>query len=194
MRVLQEREEQERILASIPSILITIDEHDRVTHWNPAAESTFGIPASQALGRSLQQCPVQWDWQPVIGGISICRGSAPVKLDDLRYTRPDGHEGIIGITLTPLGDRTEANGRVLLLGADITERRLMERQFAQALEGVDRVAKIVRAMKEFSHPGAAEMTSVDLNHCIARRNTPANGCALDGDIGARVANRAYFGF
>ena len=262
LRVSQEREEQERILASIPSILITIDEHDRVTHWNPAAESIFGIPASQALGRPLQQCPIQWDWQPIIQGISTCRGKhAPVKLDDLRYTRPDGHEGIIGITLNPLGDGTEASGRVLLLGADITERRLMERQFAQALkmesigrlaagiaheintptqyvgdnirflqdamrdlmdllqrfrdmlecakrgavsaeqiaeleqaiedadleylleeipkaiaqslEGVDSVAKIVRAMKEFSHPGAAEMTSIDLNHALESTITVA---------------------
>jgi two-component system, NtrC family, sensor kinase len=36
---------------------------------------------------------------------------------------------------------------------------------AQALEGVERVAEIVRAMKEFSHPGA-ETAPVDLNHLI----------------------------
>ncbi len=36
----------------------------------------------------------------------------------------------------------------------------------QSLQGVERVAKIVRAMKEFSHPGTAEKTQVDLNHCI----------------------------
>jgi len=37
---------------------------------------------------------------------------------------------------------------------------------AQSLEGVERVAKIVRAMKEFSHPGTEDKTQVDLNHCI----------------------------
>lgn len=37
---------------------------------------------------------------------------------------------------------------------------------AQSLEGVERVAKIVRAMKEFSHPGTDEKTQVDLNHAI----------------------------
>jgi PAS domain S-box-containing protein len=36
----------------------------------------------------------------------------------------------------------------------------------QSLGGVDRVAKIVRAMKEFSHPGAKEKTRTDLNHAI----------------------------
>jgi len=36
----------------------------------------------------------------------------------------------------------------------------------QSLDGVDRVSKIVRAMKEFSHPGTGEKTPVDLNHAI----------------------------
>lgn len=43
----------------------------------------------------------------------------------------------------------------------------------QALEGVDRVAKIVRAMKEFSHPGSDEKTMVDLNHAIETTVTVA---------------------
>lgn len=37
---------------------------------------------------------------------------------------------------------------------------------SQSLEGVERVAKIVRSMKEFSHPGGDEMQTVDLNRAI----------------------------
>ncbi len=37
---------------------------------------------------------------------------------------------------------------------------------AQVLEGVERVATIVQAMKEFSHPGVEGKTSVNLNHII----------------------------
>ncbi|WP_436717801.1 ATP-binding protein [Roseiconus lacunae] len=36
----------------------------------------------------------------------------------------------------------------------------------QTLEGVDRVASIVRAMKDFAHPGVSEMTQVDLTQSI----------------------------
>jgi PAS domain S-box-containing protein len=36
----------------------------------------------------------------------------------------------------------------------------------QSLEGVERVASIVGAMKEFSHPGRKEKQAVDLNHAI----------------------------
>ena len=36
----------------------------------------------------------------------------------------------------------------------------------QSLEGNSRVAEIVRAMKEFAHPGLEEKTAVDINHAI----------------------------
>lgn len=36
----------------------------------------------------------------------------------------------------------------------------------QTLDGVERVAKIVRAMKEFSHPGSEEKQAVDLNRAV----------------------------
>jgi len=35
-----------------------------------------------------------------------------------------------------------------------------------SMEGIDRVAKIVRAMKEFSHPGSPDPVAVDLNRCL----------------------------
>jgi signal transduction histidine kinase len=43
----------------------------------------------------------------------------------------------------------------------------------QALDGVQRVAKIVRAMKEFSHPGVEDKTAIDINHAIETTLTVA---------------------
>ncbi|RLB20288.1 MAG: histidine kinase, partial [Deltaproteobacteria bacterium] len=43
----------------------------------------------------------------------------------------------------------------------------------QSLDGVERVTKIVRAMKEFSHPGSPEKTPVDINHAIDNAITVA---------------------
>jgi len=40
------------------------------------------------------------------------------------------------------------------------------RAIDQSLEGVGRVASIVRAMKEFSHPGSEQKQNVDLAHAI----------------------------
>lgn len=41
----------------------------------------------------------------------------------------------------------------------------------QSLEGVDRVATIVRAMREFSHPGTSEKIHVDLNRALENTAT-----------------------
>jgi PAS domain S-box-containing protein len=44
---------------------------------------------------------------------------------------------------------------------------------SQSLEGVEQIARIVRAMKEFSHPGADEKTLIDINHAIENTITVA---------------------
>jgi signal transduction histidine kinase len=44
---------------------------------------------------------------------------------------------------------------------------------AQVLDGIGRVTTIVRSMKEFSHPGAAEKSSIDLNKAIESTITVA---------------------
>ena len=47
------------------------------------------------------------------------------------------------------------------------------RALEQSLEGVQRVAKIVRAMKEFSHPGKEEKSPLDINRAIETTITVA---------------------
>ena len=42
----------------------------------------------------------------------------------------------------------------------------MPKAIEQVLEGVEHVARIVRAMKEFSHPGSGEKTLIDINRII----------------------------
>lgn len=44
---------------------------------------------------------------------------------------------------------------------------------ARSLEGLGRVAAIVRSMKEFAHPNQTAMTRADLNHCITTTLTIA---------------------
>ena len=43
----------------------------------------------------------------------------------------------------------------------------------QSLDGIERIAKIVRAMKEFSHPGGQEKEGIDLNRAIETTITVA---------------------
>jgi len=65
------------------------------------------------------------------------------------------------------------------LGASMQKQDLdyllaeIPRAIEQSLDGVQRVAKIVRAMKEFSHPGSEEKQPIDINHAIQTTITVA---------------------
>lgn len=50
----------------------------------------------------------------------------------------------------------------------------MPRAIDQSLEGISRVSNIVRAMKEFSHPGTAEKVATDLNRALDSTLTVAS--------------------
>jgi signal transduction histidine kinase len=66
------------------------------------------------------------------------------------------------------------------------------RAIAEALEGVKRVATIVQAMKEFSHPGTKEKELIDLNRAIETtvtisRNEWKYVAEMETDFGAGLA-------
>jgi PAS domain S-box-containing protein len=245
----------ERLLSCISSVLIGLDGQMRIQKWNTVAETVLGIPATQVLGRHFGEAGLAWVDERVLEGLRAChQRQQKTFLEDIAFTRPDGNRGYLGLSATPV---PFADGRApgtLLLGADLTERRLLGAQLAQAqrlesmgqlaagiaheintpiqyigdntrflgdsfeglrqavaayaeyvdasrhgpdaaarvtaleerladldlpylcaeippaieqtLQGVESVAKIVRAMKEFSHPGGEAKTAVNLNRAI----------------------------
>ena len=67
----------------------------------------------------------------------------------------------------------------------------------QTLQGVERVSTIVRAMKDFSHPGEDEKIPVDLNHAIESTTTVARNewkyvAELEFDLDPRLPLVACF--
>ena len=133
----------ELLIASIPSALIELTQNHTVIRWNCAAEKTFGLSASDVLGVCLSECGIKWEWERVYSGLLECRihGSF-VRIDDIRFVRQDGKEGLLGITISPVRSETDELAGLIILGADITERRIMERQLAQAqkLESIGQLA------------------------------------------------------
>jgi PAS domain S-box-containing protein len=64
----------------------------------------------------------------------------------------------------------------VVLEADVDFLRSeIPQAISQSLDGVEHIAKIVRAMKEFSHPGDEQKTPVDLKHAIETTVTVAKG-------------------
>lgn len=255
-------DEMERLLTSMSSFLIEVDADLRVVRWNATAEATFGIAAHETVGRRFTECKILWDWAAISRLLpDWLKAERPIRLSEMRYTKPDGTEGILGITVNAVKDGEAKPSGFFLLGADISERKTLEAQLVQAqklesigqlaagiaheintptqyvgdntrflqdafadlgklqaryerllaaardagfeggltadidaakedvgvaylleeipkaiqqsLEGVERVARIVRAMKEFSHPGSEEKTPIDLNKTIESTITVA---------------------
>jgi len=258
----QAHTQTKQILAAIPSLLIGLDEQESVIQWNDAAETVFSIPAKSTVGRPFRECGIPWDWTPVLDAVAATRATRKQqRVDDLAYTRPDGTNGFLGITVNPVASEEGGLSGFLLIGTDITERKALQTQLIQAqrlesigslaagiaheintptqfvgdnvrflrdafeelrklleagarlldacrqgtltperiaeveaavqaadleylsaevpkaieqsLEGVNRVAKIVRAMKDFSHPGSDEKAATDLNKAIETTITVA---------------------
>jgi PAS domain S-box-containing protein len=251
----QTHRETAQIVMAISSILISTDTHGRITQWNTQAEHIMGRARPEICGQPLDACGLVWDSPPILTGIRDCRSTGrPVRLDDIRFTRPDSREGFLGMTISPIHGEHQEDRGVLILGQDITEHKNREQQLAQAqkleaigqlaagiaheintpiqyvsdnthflrgafwelmqlmeayaavaqaanvgpvpeellgtinamvtetnvdylcqeiptaiqqsLEGVERVAEIVRAMKVFSHPDEGEKVAIDLNKSI----------------------------
>lgn len=75
------------------------------------------------------------------------------------YLEPDETDTEPAATLTALQAAIEAD-RLEFLCEEIPEA------LTDALEGIERVSEIVKAMKEFSHPGVEGKTETDLNQAI----------------------------
>jgi PAS domain S-box-containing protein len=254
--------EIECLLSSLTTILIGLSPQIKVSRWNAIAENVFGIASTQIIGKSLARSGIEWDWSKIENGISLClRECNSVRVDNIGFIQPNGSQGYLGITISPIrSDIGEPSGYIII-GADITNRKALEDTLAQTeklksigqlaagiaheintptqylgdntrflqdafqdiiqvlncyealfqavkadsvsadlirqvadgieeadveylneeiptaiehtLEGVERIAKIVRAMKEFSHPGQDEKTAIDINKTIESTITVA---------------------
>jgi signal transduction histidine kinase len=74
------------------------------------------------------------------------------------------------VLLLPIGETREHLEREIKRLNDQYDmdfvRSEMPRAFSRTFDGVERVATIVKAMKEFAHPDAEEQNLADLNHAI----------------------------
>jgi signal transduction histidine kinase len=78
------------------------------------------------------------------------------------FLKMAGAETAAGVTPALLAEAKDmaANSNLEYLMGQIP------RAIEQSIEGIGRIASIVQAMQEFSHPGTTLKTTVDLNQCI----------------------------
>lgn len=103
--------EMSQLLASIPTFLIGLSPGGHITRWNKAAETTFGIPGSTAVGATLDGCAIGWDKKKVLEAVSLSREQdTAVRLDSLRFVNAEGREGFLDIIASSMGNGNGPGG------------------------------------------------------------------------------------
>ena len=131
------------LINSISSILVAVSEDNRIIFWNTEAEKQFGIPEKEVLGKPLMEVNIPWDGDHIVRGILICRAeNTSVWLDNIKFLQLNGKEGTLGIKIDPVFGEKSLEMETLIQGANITQRRILESQLAQAqkLESIGQLA------------------------------------------------------
>lgn len=135
--------EMSQLVAAIPSFLIELDPEGYVMRWNGSAEKTFGILEHDVLGIPIEESGIHWDCKKVTNILTTCRGSTntSIRLQDFRFQRSNGTQGFLDVTISSVSTGEGPSG-VLLLGTDVTERKVLESQLVQAqkLESIGQLA------------------------------------------------------
>jgi two-component system, NtrC family, sensor kinase len=122
-----------QLFEQMPSLFIGFGNDRRIRLWNAQAAHILGCRAADAIGHSLEKCAIPWDLGRICAGLDTCRQHRQVvRIDGLRCERAGGLPAELGLTLIPLGENTPHGLQTMIIGADITERKLLEAQLAQA--------------------------------------------------------------
>ncbi len=135
--------ETAQLLNAIQSILIGIDAESKIIRWNQAAQKVFALEESEVIGRSLHECGIQWEFPVLAELIADARSKqAPIYLNDIRLKRAPGEEITLGFALHPFKEEPGSNSGALLIGVDVTQRRISEGRLRQAqkLESIGQLA------------------------------------------------------
>jgi PAS domain S-box-containing protein len=134
--------EVSQVFDSISQFMIHLHEDGTVAQWTTATEKILHCQASEALGRPLGECAVPWEWPIVEKGLHACREkNEKVRLEDVPLKSPDGQERFLSVTVIPLLDEDGSAGSIVLLGYDITQRKILEISIAEThkLESIGQI-------------------------------------------------------
>jgi PAS domain S-box-containing protein len=146
----QELAETTRLLATLvsssPVATMTVERDGTVSTWNHAAEALFGAPASDILGRPVEQgLPASNDEDTLFDVIARAMAGDAVVGDWVRSARHDGSALLVEVHAALRRDEQGIPVGVVAQMIDVTERSRLEASLRQAqrMEAVGHLAGVV---------------------------------------------------
>ena len=126
------RRESDVFINCVPSILIGSDSLGHINRWNKSAVVVFGKSFSEVVGKPIYECGIAWIDRDLKNELHAWANLDSAKrLDDFMFKK--GEEvRVLGLTVNPVRFGGGRAHDFLITGADITERRTMERELRQA--------------------------------------------------------------
>src|SRR5439155_13317976 len=120
------RDYQDSVLRSAANAIVTLDTSGRVTVFNRAAETIFGVPSSFAVGRPYDEVLGPAVSVRLLSRFGRVMGKGE-RIADLEFDGPlNGRDrAVLRLSLSPLGSLGDRGPQGLVLIADdLTEARL----------------------------------------------------------------------
>jgi len=133
--------ETELFINSVPSILVGTDVEGRISRWNSGATEAFGLSRESVAGLTLDACGAWANESNLEQEVREVMSTGVVRYKTVRFTR-EGAPRLAGLTVHPIRSHVGATAGSVIVGADITEKRLQEDHLRQAqkLEAIGQLA------------------------------------------------------
>jgi PAS domain S-box-containing protein len=132
-----------RVLSCVGSGVLVVDETERVTTFNPAAQRILGLPEHQVIGRVVSNLAALSQLGPALGG-----GAAdPQARSDVEFLRPDGARVRVGYAVTPLEDRAGRRLGQIIVFQDVT----LLRDYEVRMQRQEKLAALGRLVSGIAH-------------------------------------------
>jgi diguanylate cyclase (GGDEF)-like protein/PAS domain S-box-containing protein len=147
------RQKYRTVLASVEQGILVVDEYDRVTMVNSAAERILGEPGYELMRRSPSWVLQQEDGTPLPPDqwpSSIClREQRVASADLLRLVRADGKIRLVSATASPLPPADDGRRSVVVCFTDVSAER-------GAAERLRRSERLLAETQRLAHVGSWE--------------------------------------
>ena len=135
-------QETQQLLSSISSVLIGVDSNQVVRRWNIVAQLMFDMPESEVLGRPLKESGIPWNLKELDAYFLNDDHCGFVVVEEVPYKKTNGKSGFLQVTINIVLDADKKEQGYLVLAVDVTEKKNLEIQLAQAqkLESLGQLA------------------------------------------------------